>query len=221
LPTYKSQISQKLGNNPLTTIANWCPYKEVTHAGEYYGHKDKEFLLLKNLPKKTSQNLEIALTGASKEITQQFREAGWSIRDAVEISTEVPIYQRYIWNSSGEFSVAKQAYIKTKSGWFSDRSVCYLAAGRPLVIQDTGLNDWLKGDKGILLFTSFEQAVDCLELLKREFTRHSMEAKKIADQIFSYKRVLNYVIETALSLKAPSHSVKPTNYNLGRVLPWS
>ena len=72
-------------------------------------------------------------------------------------------YRAYLGGSRGEFSVAKQAYVKSRSGWFSDRSVCYLAAGRPVIVQDTGAARWSNAGEGILTFSTMEQAIDCLQ----------------------------------------------------------
>lgn len=100
--------------------------------------------------------------------------------------------------SRGEFSVAKQAYVKTRSGWFSDRSVCYLAAGRPVILQDTGFSDWLRTGYGVLAFSSLKEAVDCIELVNADYLAHCLAARKIAEQTFSYKVVLPRLLKTAI-----------------------
>ncbi|MDZ8185426.1 MAG: hypothetical protein RMX96_11300 [Nostoc sp. ChiSLP02] len=190
-------IAESLMDAPFTTIANWSAYGGVTYAGEYYGQKSEEFLQLLNLPNHTAQRLELALSGANEEIKTQFLRAGWLIQDGGAVSVDLATYQTYLISSRGEFSVAKQAYVKTHSGWFSDRSVCYLAAGLPVVLQDTGFTDWLTTGHGVLAFSSLESAVDCIERVNADYPAQSLAAREIAEQIFSYKVVLPRLLETA------------------------
>jgi hypothetical protein len=193
------QHGEEWANAPLTTIANWSAYGGITYAGEYYGQKNEEFLRLLKLPGYTSQRLELALANASQEIRAQLRTAGWLVREAEEISVDMATYQSYLTSSRGEFSVAKQAYVKTRSGWFSDRSVCYLAAGRPAILQDTGFSDWLPTGHGVLAFSSLESAVDCIERMDANYSAHCLAARALAEQIFSYKVVLPRLLEVALT----------------------
>ena len=129
---------------------------ELDYRGEHYGQKDEEFLRLIDLPQRTPQRLELALSGADGEIRERLRRHGWAVRDAgVDVSTNLETYRSYILRSRGEFSVAKNAYVKTRSGWLSDRSVCYLAAGLPVVrdpARRTGAveTDLLKGDQAVV-----------------------------------------------------------------------
>ncbi|MBW4459958.1 MAG: hypothetical protein KME47_06915 [Nodosilinea sp. WJT8-NPBG4] len=182
----------------LTTIANWSAYGGVVYEGEYYGQKNEEFSGLLGLPSHTSQRLELALSGVDTETREQLLAAGWSIRDAGEVSKDLSTYQAYITSSQGEFSVAKQAYVKTHSGWFSDRSVCYLGAGRPVVLQDTGFSKWLTVGKGVLAFSSLEEAVERIEQVNVDYLDHCAAAKNIAEQVFNYKVVLPRLIEIGL-----------------------
>lgn len=182
----------------LTTIANWSAYGAVTYRGEHYGQKDEEFLRLVDLPSRTSQTLELALSGASEEVMQKMRTAGWSIRDAGELSRDMDTYRAYITSSRGEFSAAKHAYVKTRSGWFSDRSVCYLAAGLPTILQDTGFSDWLPTGRGVLTFSSTDEAADCIETLNAEYAAHCCAASEVAARTFSYKVVLPQILDILL-----------------------
>jgi hypothetical protein len=184
-------------DSPLTTIANWSAYGGVTYAGEYYGQKNEEFLRLLDLPRYTSQRLELALSGASWEIQAQLLTAGWSVRDGGEVSVDVPTYQAYLTGSRGEVSVAKQAYVKTRSGWFSDRTVCYLAAGLPVIVQDTGFTQWLPTQQGLLTFSSLEEAVNCIEIVNANYAMHCRAARELAEQIFSYNVILPRLLEIA------------------------
>jgi hypothetical protein len=185
-------------NAPFTTVANWGSYGGLTYEGEHYGQKDEEFLRLLDLPHRTSQRLELAISGG-QDMHDRLRAAGWSVRDAgEEVSADVPTYRSYITGSRGEFSAAKHAYVKTRSGWFSDRSVCYLAAGLPVVLQDTGFGDWLPTGRGVLAFTSAEEAADALGRVNAEYPAHRRAAREMAERVFDYRVVLPRLLESAL-----------------------
>jgi hypothetical protein len=189
-------------DRPLTTVTNWSAYRGATYQGEYYGQKDQEFLALTELPLRTSQSLELAVAGAGPQVWEQLRRGGWSVRDAGEVSSDLPTYLGYICGSRGEFSAAKHAYVKTHSGWFSDRSVCYLAAGLPVVLQDTGFSDWLPAGCGVLAFSTIEEAAERIEALNAGYTLHCRAAAEIAANTFSYKVVLPRLIQLALHPRA-------------------
>jgi hypothetical protein len=180
---------------PFTTIANWNAYGGINYNGEHYGQKDEEFVRLQALPNYTSQRLEIAVSGGDAKTMEGFQSTGWSIRDGGEVSREVGTYQNYIAGSRGEFSASKNAYVKTRSGWFSDRSVCYLAAGLPVILQDTGFSDWLPTGEGILAFSSLEEAANCINEVNASYSAHQRAARQIAEEKFSYKRVLTRLLE--------------------------
>ena len=186
-------------NAPFTTVGNWGAYGGIAFEGESYGQKDEEFLRILDLPKHTAQKLELAISGAVETVKEQLRLAGWLVRDAGEdVSGNVQTYKSYITQSRGEFSVAKNAYVKTRSGWFSDRSVCYLAAGLPVILQDTGFTDWLPSGNGVLAFSSLEEAVNCLVQVNADYLRHRRAASEIAENFFSYRVVIPKILETAL-----------------------
>lgn len=191
-------------NTVFTTVANWNAYGGITYQGEYYGQKREEFIDLLELPSHCSSKLELALSGRDPEIAEikkHLQAAGWSVRDGGEISASLSTYQAYLAGSRGEFSVAKQAYVKTRSGWFSDRSVCYLAAGRPVILQDTGFSDWLPTGWGVLAFSSLEEASDCIKSVNASYPAHCHAARKIAEQTFSYKVTLPRLLQTALTIE--------------------
>lgn len=189
-------------NAPFTTIGNWSAYGGIIFDGEHYGQKDEEFLRLINLPQYTAQTLELAISGASIEVRKELETTGWKVRDAgEEVSIDVQTYQNYILNSRGEFSAAKNAYVKTRSGWFSDRSVCYLAAGLPVILQNTGFSDWLPSGNGVLAFSSLEEAVSCIEKVNADYLTHRSAAREIAEKVFNYKVVLPRLVEIWTGMK--------------------
>jgi hypothetical protein len=186
-------------NAPFTTIGNWGAYGEIVLDGESYGQKDVEFLRILNLPKYTRQRLELAISGADEEVKEQLRQAGWLVRDAgEEVSVDLQTYKSYIAQSRAEFSVAKNAYVKTKSGWFSDRTVCYLAAGIPAIIQDTGFSNWLPTESGILSFSSMDEAIRRIETVNSDYLKHRRAALAVAEEFFSYRVVIPKILEEAL-----------------------
>jgi hypothetical protein len=185
-------------NAAYTTIANWSAYESITQNGKRYGQKDEEFLRIIDLPGRIKQTVEVALSGASPDIEERFRSAGWSISSAEEVSADLPTYQAYIAGSRGEFSVAKHAYVETRSGWFSDRSVCYLAAGLPVILQESGFSDWLPTGRGLMAFSSLDEAVSCIEKTDADYSRHRIAAREIAESAFHYRLVLGRLLDTAL-----------------------
>jgi hypothetical protein len=201
-------------NGKFTTVANWSAYGGVIHDGERYGQKDEEFVRLRDLPKRTTQRLELVLAGVPDDVARDLRAAGWSVRGAGEPEgTEVAAYRAYIRASRGELSAAKHAYVKTRSGWFSDRSVCYLAAGRPVVVQDTGFGDWLPTGRGVLAFSSVEDAADRLERVNAAYDHHSRAAREIAEQVFAHDVVLPNLIDAAVR----GHALSPVGSGTERL----
>lgn len=182
----------------LTTIASWSAYGAVFHAGERYGQKDEEFLRLLELPSRTRRPLELALSGAGPEIEARLRAAGWVVRDGVRISRDAETYRAYVTRSRGELSVAKHGYVRTRSGWFSDRSACYLAAGRPVIVQDTGFGEWLGAEAGVLTFSTLDEAAERIERLDADYERHARGARDVAARAFDYRVVLPRLVERSL-----------------------
>lgn len=182
---------------PVTTVANWSAYGSVLHDGREFGQKDREFERLIDLPRRSTLTLELAISGADEPTRDRFRQAGWTVRDAgEEVSTDVDTYRRYLLGSRAELSAAKHAYVKTWSGWFSDRSVCYLAAGRPVVLQDTGFSNWLPTGRGVLAFSTADEAAEHLHRLERDDAVHRTAAVDLARAIFGHDVVLPGLLQT-------------------------
>lgn len=182
------------GQLRFTTVANWNAYGGVTHRGESYGQKDEEFVRFLDLPTRVSSTLEVALSGADDAVTSAFRAAGWRTEDGNAISADATTYESYVKDSAGEFSVAKNGYVKSRSGWFSDRSVSYLAAGRPVVLQDTGFSDWLPTGLGVLGFSRPDEAVACVRDVEARYSEHRAAARDVARRYFHYEKVLPRIL---------------------------
>lgn len=187
-------------NTVFTTVTNWNAYGGITYQGEYYGQKREEFIDLLELPSHCSSKLELALSGRTPEIAEikkHLQAAGWSVRDGGEIGASLSTYQTYLAGSRGEFSVAKQVYVKTRSGWFSDRSVCYLAAGRPVITQETSFSKFLPTGKGLFAFNTMEDILTAVDAIKSDYEGNCRAAREIASEYFAAEKVIGSLMERA------------------------
>jgi hypothetical protein len=179
-----------------TTVANWSAYGAVEHGGETFGQKDLEFLRVAELPSTTDVTLELATAGP--DVPRELLERhGWRLRDPRAVTSDHWTYRDYIWSSRGEFSVAKNAYVKSRSGWFSDRTAAYLASGRPAVVQDTGLGQELAGP-GLVLFSSLEDAAAALAAVEAGYDEHARGARALAVEHFDASKVLVGMLDAAV-----------------------
>jgi hypothetical protein len=113
------------------------------------------------------------------------------------LSVDYWLYRDYVRHSKGEFTVAKDQYVRLKTGWFSDRSACYLAAGRPVIIQETGFTKLYGGDAGLLAFRSLGEIVEAVKVINADYKKHSRAAREIAQEIFEAKKVIGSLLERA------------------------
>ncbi len=172
-----------------TSVMAWKNFSEVIeYQGVRYGTKEIEFEKIKLLPTLVPVRLELA-SGGDPPI-DEWKELGWSVVDSHAVSDTPEMYRRYIERSRGEFSVAKNVYVATHSGWFSCRSTCYLAAGRPVVVQDTGFSEIIPCGEGVLSFTSLNEAAEGIRCVESNYTRHQEAARRIAAEYFAAERVL-------------------------------
>ena len=168
----------------------WKNFPEtISHNGITYGTKEVEFEKICELPKATTAKLEVAIGGAKAPI-DQWRELGWSVVSSEKNSQTAEDYRRYVQSSRGEFSVAKNVYVATQSGWFSCRSVCYLAAGLPVVVQDTGFSRLLPCGAGLLTFTDQKEAKEAIDQVEADYNKHQTAARELAGRIFASDVVL-------------------------------
>src|SRR5581483_5534213 len=182
---------------PLTTVLNWSAYGEREFEGRTYGQKDREFAPFFELPRETGAPMEIALN-APAAVRRRLTEGGWRLADPREVTRTPAIYQDYLRSSRAEFSVAKHAYVCTRSGWFSDRSAGYLALGRPAVVQDTGFCDFLPCGAGLLAFRNHNEAVAAIRRLNDDYESHCRAARAVAEEFFDARRVLNDLLARSL-----------------------
>lgn len=181
-----------------TTVATWRgPYGVLEHEGRTYGSKAHEFRKVLELPRSTHARLRVALDidPADARDEARLREAGWELADPRLEAGAPDAYRRFVQRSRGEFSVAKPLYVETRSGWFSDRSACYLASGKPVVVQDTGLAGHLPTGEGLLTFTTAEEAAAAVNAVERDYDLHADAARAVAEEHFDSGRVLGRLLE--------------------------
>jgi hypothetical protein len=181
-------------DGPYTTVMQWDSYKHRDYKGRRYGMKSESFAPFFDLPGRCSARLELAL-GNQNAPRQELIDAGWQLRDPLEVTLDPWSYQRYLKGSKAEFSVAKQGYVVSQCGWFSERSACYLASGRPVVVQDTGFSEWLTSPGGVIAFKTPEEALTGIEEVNSRYTQHCKAARAVAEEYFDARRVLTELLE--------------------------
>lgn len=186
----------------FTTVMNWTSYKDLVYKGRTYGQKDVEFLRFLELPSKVSPIILEVATNVGKTRHTPFRllsHKGWRVVDPLKDCPDLDSYRHYIESSKAEWSIAKNGYVQGQTGWFSCRSACYLAAGRPVVVQDTGFSSVLPVGEGILPFKTIEEAADSILEVEANYARHAKTAREIAEAYFNSDKVLTKLINDALS----------------------
>src|SRR6266436_252374 len=176
---------------PYTTIGTWeNKGKDITFNGEtYYWSKDREFMKIIDLPQRRPVPFELAL-GKDQKVQHLLNEHGWRWTDSIEISGDLDRYRDYILRSRGEFTVAKDQNIRLRSGWFSDRSASYLAAGRPVITQETGFSNCLPTGEGLFGFSSVDDVGCAVDAIESDYPGHSQAARELAQEYFDAEKVL-------------------------------
>jgi hypothetical protein len=180
----------------LTTVANWRAYGSIEHQGVFYGQKAHALREFMDLPTKTHERLMLALSIHAGEVKDlaALRANGWELLDPAVVADTPSSYRSFIAGSKGEFGVAKSGYVKGRCGWFSDRSACYLASGRPVLAQDTGFSRYLPTGTGLLSFSTREEAVDKIAALDRDYAAHCRAARALAQEHFDSDKVLTRML---------------------------
>jgi hypothetical protein len=184
------------GDGPITTVANWRGYGSVEYNGVFYGQKAHSWRRFMSLPIVTDQEFTVALAIHPEERTdlRELERNKWRIVDPKKVIRTPAEYQEFIRGSRAEIGIAKDGYVAGRSGWFSDRSACYLASGKPVIAQDTGLADHLPADEGLLLFDTLEEATECVNLVNRNYEQHSLAARRLAQEYFDSDFVLDRLL---------------------------
>jgi hypothetical protein len=183
----------------FTTVGNWRQAgRDVDFNGDtYYWSKHHEFLKFIDLPRRVAQPIELAtgVKNLSREESALLQSNGWRIVDAHPITLAPWPYRDYVRASRGEFTVAKDMNVRLQSGWFSERSACYLAAGRPVITQDTGFGSVLPTGDGLFAFKTMEEILAAFAAINSDYEKHSRAARAIAEEYFRAETVLAKLLE--------------------------
>lgn len=196
----RSVAGGQSGAAMFTTIANWSTsgLKDITWRGKkYLWSKSREFLRFISAPKKAGETFEMATNINDAGTRRKFEQNGWHLTSPLQLSVDYWLYRDYIQRSKGEFTVAKDQYVRLNTGWFSDRSACYLAAGRPVITQETGFTKNYGGKKGLLSFRTVDEIADAVKKINSDYAKHSRAARQIAREVFEAERVLKSVLDRA------------------------
>jgi hypothetical protein len=184
----------------FTSVANWSTsgLKDITwRRRKYLWSKSREFLRFVAAPKRSGETFELATNIQDRTIREKFESNGWRFTSPLEMSIDHWLYRDYIQRSKGEFTVAKDQYVRLNTGWFSDRSACYLAAGRPVITQETGFTKNYGGDAGLLAFSSLGEIAEAVKIINADYKKHSGAARQIAREIFEAEKVLKSLLDRA------------------------
>ncbi len=183
----------------FTTVMNWASYAPIEWEGKPYGQKDLEFAKFMELPRHTPQRLEMAMGVGmgGRRPTEKLRELGWTILEPHDVLPDHLTYRDFLRASKAEWSVAKHGYVAGHTGWFSCRTACYLALGRPAVVQETGWSEYLPSGEGVIAFTTMEEAVAAIADINDHYEEHRAAARALAEQYFEAKKVCADLLKQA------------------------
>jgi len=186
----------------FTTVSNWDSSDWIVDGAETYENtKRVAFLEFADLPRLTPQPLELALFLRTERDLADHRDLesrGWRIRHSREVAATPELYKAYVQQSRGEFSCAKRSCMKFENGWVSDRTLCYLASGKPVVVQNTGQNAYLPNGEGMFRFSTPAEAARAFEDINRDYQKHSRAARQIVETFFDAKQVVKEILSHAL-----------------------
>jgi hypothetical protein len=192
-------MATRIDYDALTTIGNWRGYGSVEHQGVTYGQKAHSLRPFYSLPELTEMKFMPALAihrDETRDLTA-LEHHGWQLLDPSQVADEPASYKRFVQGSLAEFGIAKSGYVASQCGWFSDRSVCYLASGRPVLAQETGFSHYLPTGEGLFRFSTINDVLYAIDQLKNDYPRHSRAARAIAEEYFDSSKVLNQLLDSA------------------------
>jgi len=189
---------QRARAESYTTITTWHNKgKSVTYQGDiYYWTKDREFEKFLDLPRRRKAPFELA-AAVEPQVRRRLLEHGWQQTNSIEISRDIDRYRSYIQDSRGEFTVARDQYVRPRTGWFSDRSACYLAAGRPVITQETGFSKYLPTGRGLFAFQTMEDILAAVDKIESDYDANCRTAQEIAREYFAAEKVVGSLMQRA------------------------
>jgi hypothetical protein len=185
--------STVISHNAFTTVGNWRGYGSIESEGVFYGQKAHSLRAFIDLPSRTAEKFALALAidpGETRDLNA-LEKNGWILLDPLELAGTPQQYRKFVSESKAEFGIAKSGYVVSRCGWFSDRSVCYLASGRPVVAQDTGFSSYLPCGEGLFAFSTHSEALAAIETINRDYPSQSKAARAIAVEYFESTRVIS------------------------------
>ena len=194
-------VAEHLDHDALTTVANWRGYGSIHHEGVVYGQKAHSLRPLFGLPSRVDKPFLLALGihPDERDDLEALTANGWRLCDPTVVAGTPEDYRRFVEGSWAEFGVAKSGYVVSDSGWFSDRSACYLAAGRPVVAQDTGFGRRIPTGEGLLAFSDLEGAAAAIEAVGADYRAHRRAARAVAEAHFDSDMVLRRLLDAVLA----------------------
>jgi hypothetical protein len=194
-------VRHALENAPFTTVSNWIMEEWMEDKDEWYANdKRSGFLPFLDLPRKTTQPLELALhLKGNKKERMAIEKLGWEVRESHDVASTPDDYQHYIQQSRGEFSCVKPSCIRLPTAWISDRTLCYLASGKPAVVQHTGVSRFLPDSSGIFRFRSLGEAASSLDKIAAEYDQQCKNARALAEEFFDANKVISRVLDRAMA----------------------
>ena len=187
----------RIDHHAFTTVGNWRGYGSIEQNGVFYGQKAHSLRDLFALPTRTRERflLALAIHPDERNDLAALDANGWELLDPAEVAGDPESYRTFIKGSKAEFGLAKSGYVASRCGWFSDRSACYLASGRPVLAQDTGFTRFLPTGEGLLPFATVDDAVAGVEAITGDYVRHARAARAIAEEHFDSDRVLGRLLD--------------------------
>jgi hypothetical protein len=181
----------------LTTVANWRGYGSIEYEGVFYGQKAHSLRRFITLPTRAPARFLLALAIHPAEVNDlaALQANGWGLLDPAQVASTPVRYQRFLQGSRAELGIAKSGYVASRCGWFSDRSICYLASGRPVLAQETGFRDFLPVGEGLLAFESADEVLAAIDALRSDYPRHCRAARALAETYFDSDRVLARLLQ--------------------------
>jgi hypothetical protein len=190
-------VATRIETDALTTIGNWRGYGSVEFQGQHYGQKAHSLRAFLELPRRTRERFALGLAihpGETKDLAA-LDEHGWQILAPSEIAQTPARYRDFIRGSKAEFGIAKSGYVHSRCGWFSDRSVCYLASGRPVIAQDTGFSQYLPTGRGLFAFNGIDDVLAGIDAINDDYDGHARAARALAEEHFDSDKVLPRLLE--------------------------
>lgn len=182
----------------FTSVMNWIERPDFIYESETWGQKNKEFQKFYELPKRSGKNFEIIINRPKDEATKKSMEyltsCGWNVLSPDELISDMHNYKDFIQSSFAEFSITKETYIKSNSGWFSGRSAVYLASGKPVITQDTRWSSYIPAGDGVIAINDLEDAVEAVKEISANYKHHCSAAKNIAFEYFDSYKILGDIL---------------------------